>query len=78
MEVYIVKSKIFPFLKQSLPIFSYKHLATLRWDKYTRVFRPSHYFAQTMCHQSGNYSIHFRPLPPHIGALTAQPRIGDG
>ena len=30
IEVYIVKSKLFLFLKQSLAFFSYKHLATLR------------------------------------------------
>ena len=29
IEVYIVKTQIYPFLKQSLPFFSYKHLATL-------------------------------------------------
>ena len=29
IEVYILKSKIFPFLKQSLALFSYKHLASL-------------------------------------------------
>ena len=29
IEVYIVKSKHFPVLKQSLAFFNYKHLATL-------------------------------------------------
>ena len=33
IEVYIVKSKHFPFSKQSLAFFNYKHLATMMQGK---------------------------------------------